>query len=92
MIIASHSSPRAQAQRTLCDLSQFSCLRQIRKNLKDSYYTTLKSVVFDCWFDMFTDSWLMATAIKFDLQRNSGSVLQCDDERMNGRFLARIHF
>ncbi len=49
-------------------------LRQILKILKDSYNPRLKSVVFDRWFDMFTDSRLMAVAIKFHLRRNSDSV------------------
>ncbi len=53
---------------------QFGRLRQIVKILKDSYNPRLKSVVFDRWFDMFTDSRLMAVAIKFHLRRNSGSV------------------
>ncbi len=53
---------------------RFGRLRQILKILKDSYNPRLKSVVFDRWFDMFTDSRLMAVAIKFHLRRNSGSV------------------
>ncbi len=53
---------------------RFGRLRQILKILKDSYNPRLKSVVFDRWFDMFTDSRLMAVAIKFNLRRNSGSV------------------
>ncbi len=53
---------------------RFARLRQILKILKDSYNPRLKSVVFDRWFDMFTDSRLMAVAIKFHLRRNSGSV------------------
>ncbi len=44
------------------------------KILKDSCNPRLKSVVFDRWFDMFTDSRLMAVAIKFHLRRNSGIV------------------
>ncbi len=44
------------------------------KILKDSYNPRLKSVVFDRWFDMFTDSRLMAVVIKFHLRRNSGSI------------------
>ncbi len=54
--------------------SRFGHLRQILKILKDSYNPRLKSVVFDRWFDMFTDSWLMAVAIKFHLRQNSGCV------------------
>ncbi len=38
----------------------FGRLRQILKILKDSYDPRLKSVVFYHWFDMFTDSRLMA--------------------------------
>ncbi len=53
---------------------RFGHLRQIWKILKDSYNPRLKSAVFDRWFDMFTDSRLMAVAIKFQLWRNSGSV------------------
>ncbi len=53
---------------------RFGRLRQNLKILKDSYNPRLKSVVFDCWFDMFTDSRLMAVAIKFHLRRNSGTV------------------
>ncbi len=53
---------------------RFGRLRQNLKILKDSYNPRLKSVVFDRWFDMFTDSRLMAVAIKFHLRRNSGSV------------------
>ncbi len=53
---------------------RFGRLRQILKILKDSYNPRLKSVVFDRWFDMFTDSRLMAVAMKFHLRRNSGSV------------------
>ncbi len=53
---------------------RFGSLRQIFKILKDSYNPRLKSVVFDRWFDMFTDSRLMAVEIKFHLRRNSGSV------------------
>ncbi len=53
---------------------RFGCLRQILKILKDSYNPLLKSVVFDRWLDMFTDSRLMAVAIRFHLRRNSGSV------------------
>ncbi len=44
------------------------------ENPKRFLYPRLKSVVFDRWFDMFTDSRLMAVAIKFHLRRNSGSV------------------
>ncbi len=44
------------------------------KIVKDSYNRRLKSVVFDCWFDVFTASRIMAVAIKFHLRRNSGSV------------------
>ncbi len=53
---------------------RFARLRQILKILKDSYNPRLKSVDFDRWFDMFTDSRLMAVAIKFHLRQNSGSV------------------
>ncbi len=53
---------------------RFARLRQILKILKDSYNPRLKSVDFDRWFDMFTDSRLMAVAIKFHLRRSSGSV------------------
>ncbi len=53
---------------------RFGRLRQILKILKDSYNPRLKSVDFDRWFDMFTDSRLMAVAIKFHLRQNSGSV------------------
>ncbi len=59
----------------------FGRLRQILKIQKDFYNPRLKSEVFDCWFDMFNDSRLMA---KFDFRQNSGSqkiwrtVLQCD--------------
>ncbi len=35
---------------------QFGRLRQILKILKDSYNPRRKSVVFDCWFDMFNNS------------------------------------
>ncbi len=52
---------------------RFVRLRQIYKILKDIYNPRLKSVVFDRWLDMFTDSRLMAVAIKFHLWRNSGS-------------------
>ncbi len=45
------------------------------ENPKGFYNPRLKSLVFDRWFDMFTDSRLMAVAIKFHLRRNSGSVL-----------------
>ncbi len=44
------------------------------KILKDSCNPRLKSVVFDRWFDMSTDSRLMAVAINFFLRLNSGSV------------------
>ncbi len=54
--------------------SQFGHLRQMLKILKDFYNPRLKSVDFDRWFYMFTDSRLMAVAIKFHLRRNSGSV------------------
>ncbi len=54
--------------------SRFGRLRQILKILKDFYNPRLKSVDFDRWFYMFTDSRLMAVAIKFHLRRNSGSV------------------
>ncbi len=53
---------------------RFGRLRQNWKILQDFYNTRLKSIVFDCWFDMFTDSRLMAIAIKFDLRRYSDSV------------------
>ncbi len=53
---------------------RFGRLRQILKILKYSYNPRLKSVDFDRWFDMFTDSQLMAVAIKFHLRQNSGSV------------------
>ncbi len=53
---------------------RFGRLRQIFKILKDSCNPRLKSVVFDRWFDMSTDSWLMAVAINFFLRLNSGSV------------------
>ncbi len=53
---------------------RFGRLRQNWKILKDFYNTRLKSIVFDCWFDMFTDSRLMAIVIKFDLRRYSDSV------------------
>ncbi len=55
------------------------------ENPKDSYNPRLKSVDFDRWFDMFTDSRLMAVAIKFHLRRKFWqcqkiwrTVLQCD--------------
>ncbi len=44
-------------------LARFDRLRQILKTLNNSYYPRLKSVVFDCWFDMFTNSRLMAVTI-----------------------------
>ncbi len=47
---------------------------ETKKKLQDSYNPRLKSVVFDRWFDMFTDSRLIAIVIRFDLRRNSGSV------------------
>ncbi len=53
---------------------RFGRLRQILKILKDSCNPRLKSVVFDRWFDMSTDSRLMAVAINFFLRLNSGSV------------------
>ncbi len=53
---------------------RFGRLRQILKILKDSCNPRLKSVVFDRWFDMSTDSRLMAVAIHFFLRLNSGSV------------------
>ncbi len=53
---------------------RFGRLRQILKILKDSCYPRLKSVVFDRWFDISTDSRLMAVAINFFLRLNSGSV------------------
>ncbi len=56
---------------------RFGRLRQILNILKDSYNPRLKSVVFDHWFDMFTDSRLMTVVnlvIKFHLRRNSVSV------------------
>ncbi len=61
----------SKAQLTLCD---FGHLGQILKILKDSCNPRLKSVVFDRWFDMSTDSRLMAVAIIFFLRLNSGSV------------------
>ncbi len=45
--------------------------RQILKIIKDSYNPRLKSIVFDHWF---TESRLMAVAIKSHLRRHSGSV------------------
>ncbi len=53
---------------------RFGRLRLILKILKDSCNPRLKSVVFDRWFDMSTDSRLMAVAINFFLRLNSGSV------------------
>ncbi len=53
---------------------RFGHLGQILKILKDSCNPRLKSVVFDRWFDMSTDSRLMAVAINFFLRLNSGSV------------------
>ncbi len=62
---------------------RFGCLRPILKILKDSYTPRLKPVVFDHWFDMFTDSRSMAVAIKFyfkfwQCQKIWCRVLQCD--------------
>ncbi len=63
---------------------RFGRLRQILKILKDSYNPWLKSVVFDRWFDMFTDSRLMACdqispPTKFwQCQKIWRTVLQCD--------------
>ncbi len=55
------------------------------KILKDSCNPRLKSVVFDRWFDMSTDSRLMAVAINFfppikfwQCQKISDTFLQCD--------------
>ncbi len=46
---------------------RFGRMRPILKILK-IHNPRLKSVVFDRWFDMFTDSRLMAAAIKFHLR------------------------
>ncbi len=62
---------------------RFARLRQILKILKDSYNPRLKSVDFDRWFDMFTDSQLMACdqispPTKFwQCQKIWRTVLQC---------------
>ncbi len=58
---------------------RFARLRQILKILKDSYNPRLKSVDFDRWFDMFTDSRLMAVAINF----TSDEVLAVSEDLAN---------
>ncbi len=69
-IVQLHLSPA----HTVWFWPRFGHLGQILKTLKDSYNPRLKFLVFDCWFDMFTDSRFMVVAIKFHLRRNSGSV------------------
>ncbi len=72
----------------------FGHLRQILYILKDACNPRLKSLVFDRWSDMFTNSQLMGVVIKFDLlpfknltfylmkfchwQMVCRTVLQCD--------------
>ncbi len=56
---------RLSPAHTLRFWPRFGRLRQILKILKKSYNPRLKSVFFDRWFDTFTDSLLMAVAIKF---------------------------
>ncbi len=63
-----------KAQLTLCDLATIWSSETNLEILKDSCNPRLKSVVFDRWFDMSTDSRLMAVAINFFLRLNSGSV------------------
>ncbi len=63
-----------KAQLTRCDFGGDLIVWEI---LKDSYNPRLKSVVFDRWFDMFTDSRLMAVAIKFHLRVRRFAPLSC---------------
>ncbi len=80
MTSSQHLVPYSGNQGYLCPAHtvrfwpQFGRLRLILKILKDSYNPRLKSVVFDRWFDIFTDSQLIIVAIQFHIRRNSGSV------------------
>ncbi len=87
--LATHRLPVTVTQRCSLDLPtnivapcrnsvwfwpRFGHLRQILIILKDSCNPRLKSVVFDRWFDMFSDSRLVAVASQFYLWQNSVSV------------------
>ncbi len=73
-VLKGHETPCLSPAHTVRFWPRFARLRQNLKILKDSYNPRLKSVDFDRWFDMFTDSRLMAVAIKFHLRQSSGSV------------------